>query len=101
MSNVFDGKFFVNQYYLLLKEFLIHHDLVDKVSLKVILANDNPASKLYVAVKERVSREIGINFNVIKLSGNLEQDNILTLIKAENINEYTDGIIVQLPLLVK
>ncbi|AAX17371.1 bifunctional 5,10-methylenetetrahydrofolate dehydrogenase/5,10-methenyltetrahydrofolate cyclohydrolase [Borrelia turicatae] len=98
MNNVFDGKLFANQYYLLLKEFLIHHDLVDKVSLKVILANDNPASKLYVAVKERVSREIGINFHVIKLAGNSEQDNILTLIEAENINEYTDGIIVQLPL---
>ncbi|UEQ06694.1 bifunctional 5,10-methylenetetrahydrofolate dehydrogenase/5,10-methenyltetrahydrofolate cyclohydrolase [Borrelia hermsii] len=98
MNNVFDGKLFANQYYLLLKEFLIHHDLGNKISLKVILANDNPASKLYVAVKERVSREIGINFYVIKLAEHSGQDNILQLIESENVNEDTDGIIVQLPL---
>ncbi|ASQ28863.1 bifunctional 5,10-methylene-tetrahydrofolate dehydrogenase/5,10-methylene-tetrahydrofolate cyclohydrolase [Borrelia miyamotoi] len=98
MSNVFDGKFFANQYYLLLKNFLIYHDLVGKISLKVILANDSPASKLYVSVKERVSKEIGIHFNVIRLAENLGQDDILKLIEAENVNEFTDGIIVQLPI---
>ncbi len=98
LSNVFNGKLFASQYYLFLKEFLSNHDLVNKVSLRVILANDNPASKLYVSIKERVSREIGINFNVIKLAGDFGQDNILQLIEAENVNEDTDGIIVQLPL---
>ncbi|AHH07990.1 bifunctional 5,10-methylenetetrahydrofolate dehydrogenase/5,10-methenyltetrahydrofolate cyclohydrolase [Borrelia anserina] len=98
MSNVFDGKLFANRYYLLLKEFLIHHDLVDKISLKVVLANDNPSSKLYVAIKERVSKSIGINFRVIKLAKDSGQEDILQLIESENVNENTDGIIVQLPL---
>ncbi|ACH94292.1 methylenetetrahydrofolate dehydrogenase [Borrelia recurrentis A1] len=98
VSSVFDGKIFANRYYLLLKEFLIYHNLVSKISLKVILANNSPASELYVSVKERVSKEIGINFNVIRLSENLHQDDILRLIEIENTNDYTDGIIVQLPL---
>ncbi|BCR21474.1 bifunctional 5,10-methylenetetrahydrofolate dehydrogenase/5,10-methenyltetrahydrofolate cyclohydrolase [Borrelia sp. HM] len=98
MGNIFDGKSFANQYYLLLKDFLIYHDLVDKISLKVILANDNPASKLYVSVKERVSKEIGINLNVIRLAKNSGQNDILQSIEYENLNESTDGIIVQLPI---
>ncbi|WP_445435771.1 bifunctional 5,10-methylenetetrahydrofolate dehydrogenase/5,10-methenyltetrahydrofolate cyclohydrolase [Candidatus Borreliella tachyglossi] len=101
MSDVFDGKLFATKYYLLLKEFLTHHGLINKISLKAILANDDPASKLYISVKERVSKEIGINFCVIKLSGNIGQDNILQLIESENLNETTDGIIVQLPLAEK
>ncbi|AYE35929.1 bifunctional 5,10-methylene-tetrahydrofolate dehydrogenase/5,10-methylene-tetrahydrofolate cyclohydrolase [Borrelia turcica IST7] len=99
MTNVFDGKLFAGKYYLLLKKFLTEYDLVNKISLKVILANDNPASKLYVSIKERVSKEIGINFCVLKLVNNTEQENILQLIEAENLNKDTDGIIVQLPLL--
>ncbi|WP_024654225.1 bifunctional 5,10-methylenetetrahydrofolate dehydrogenase/5,10-methenyltetrahydrofolate cyclohydrolase [Borrelia persica] len=98
MGNVFDGKSFARRYYLLLKKFLIHHDLVNKVCLKVILANNNPASELYVSVKERVSKEIGINFNVVRLTEDSHQDDILRLIEVENTNDDTDGIIVQLPL---
>ncbi|UER67250.1 bifunctional 5,10-methylenetetrahydrofolate dehydrogenase/5,10-methenyltetrahydrofolate cyclohydrolase [Borrelia sp. BU AG58] len=98
MANVFDGKLFAERYYLLLKKFLAEYDLVNKIGLKVILANDNPASGLYVSIKERVSKEIGINFCVIKLNSNTKQEDILQLIEAENLNEDTDGIIVQLPL---
>ena len=98
MGNIFDGKFFANKYYLLLKNFLVYHDLVNKISLKVILANDNPASKLYVSVKERVAKEIGINFSVIRLANNSGQNDILQHIEYENINYSTDGIIVQLPI---
>ncbi|UGQ16859.1 bifunctional 5,10-methylenetetrahydrofolate dehydrogenase/5,10-methenyltetrahydrofolate cyclohydrolase [Borrelia sp. RT1S] len=98
MTNIFDGKLFAERYYSLLKKFLAEYDLVNRISLKVILANDNPASRLYVSIKERVSKEIGINFCVIKLSSNAEQENILKLIETENLNEDTDGIIVQLPL---
>ncbi|QMU98845.1 bifunctional 5,10-methylenetetrahydrofolate dehydrogenase/5,10-methenyltetrahydrofolate cyclohydrolase [Borrelia sp. A-FGy1] len=99
MTNIFDGKHFARKYYLLLKKFLEEYDLVNKISLKVILANDNPSCRLYVAIKEKVSKEIGINFCVIKLGNKTEQDNILKLIETENLNEDTDGIIVQLPLL--
>ncbi|WKC57625.1 bifunctional 5,10-methylenetetrahydrofolate dehydrogenase/5,10-methenyltetrahydrofolate cyclohydrolase [Borrelia sp. P9F1] len=99
MTSVFDGKLFAEKYYSLLKKFLAEYELVNRISLRVILANDKPASRLYVSIKERVSKEIGINFCVTKLASNAEQENILKLIEAENLNEDTDGIIVQLPLL--
>ncbi len=99
MNTVFNGKDFANKYYLILKEFLKQHDLRDKIALKVILANDEPASKLYVSIKNRVAKEIGLNVEVIKFSANSVQSDILEVIDRENKNLSTDGIIVQLPLL--
>lgn len=99
MNTVFNGKDFASKYYLMLKEFLKQHDLKDKIALKVILANDEPASKLYVSIKNRVAKDIGLNVEVIKLPTNSVQSDILEVIDRENKNLSTDGIIVQLPLL--
>ncbi|WKC98668.1 bifunctional 5,10-methylenetetrahydrofolate dehydrogenase/5,10-methenyltetrahydrofolate cyclohydrolase [Borreliella burgdorferi] len=99
MSIVFNGKDFANKYYLMLKEFLKQHNLRDKIALKVVLANDEPASNLYVSIKSRVAKEIGLNVEVIKFSANSVQSDILEVIDRENKNLSTDGIIVQLPLL--
>ncbi len=83
----------------MLKEFLKQHNLRDKIALKVVLANDEPASNLYVSIKSRVAKEIGLNVEVIKFSANSVQSDILEVIDRENKNLSTDGIIVQLPLL--
>lgn len=99
MNTVFNGKDFANKYYLMLKEFLKERNLRNKITLKVVLANDEPASKLYVSIKNRVAKEIGLNVEVIKLSANSVQSDILEVIDRENKNLSTDGIIVQLPLL--
>ncbi|WKC84981.1 bifunctional 5,10-methylenetetrahydrofolate dehydrogenase/5,10-methenyltetrahydrofolate cyclohydrolase [Borreliella lusitaniae] len=99
MNTVFNGKDFANKYYLKLKEFLRMHDLRDKITLKVVLANDEAASKLYVSIKSRVAKEIGLNVEIIKFSTNSVQSDILEVIDRENKNLNTDGIIVQLPLL--
>ncbi|QFI14189.1 bifunctional 5,10-methylenetetrahydrofolate dehydrogenase/5,10-methenyltetrahydrofolate cyclohydrolase [Borrelia sp. CA_690] len=99
MNTVFNGRDFANKYYLILKEFLKQYDLRYKIALKVILANDEPASKLYVSIKSRVAKEIGLNVEVIKFSANSVQSDILKVINRENKNLSTDGIIVQLPFL--
>ena len=64
--------------------------------LTAITVGENPASLLYVSVKEKKAKELGVNFNWIKL-----KESILESELEDTISEYSDasqGMIVQLPL---
>ena len=66
--------------------------------LTVILIGDDPASKIYVKNKEKFSKEIGINSEVIKYPENIEEKEVLSKIIELNKNKKVSGILVQLPL---
>lgn len=66
--------------------------------LAVILANDNPASKIYVSSKEKKSKETGFNSSVYKFDKNVKQDEIVKLIKKLNDDKNINAILLQLPL---
>ncbi len=66
--------------------------------LSVILVGEDPASKIYVKNKEKYSKEVGINSEVIKYPENIEEKIILDKIKELNKNNKVSGILVQLPL---
>ena len=66
--------------------------------LTVILIGEDPASKIYVKNKEKFSKEIGINSEVIKYPENIEEKEVLSKIMELNKNKKVSGILVQLPL---
>ena len=66
--------------------------------LTVILVGEDPASKIYVRNKEKFSKEIGINSEVIKYPENIEEKEVLSKIMELNKNKKVSGILVQLPL---
>ena len=66
--------------------------------LTVILIGEDPASKIYVKNKEKFSKEIGINSEVIKYPENIEEKEVLSKITELNKNKKVSGILVQLPL---
>ena len=66
--------------------------------LTVILIGDDPASKIYVKNKEKFSKEVGINSEVIRYPKNIEEKIVLDKIKELNKNKKVSGILVQLPL---
>ena len=66
--------------------------------LTVILIGEDPASKIYVKNKEKFSKEIGINSEVIKYPENIEEKEVLNKIIELNKNKKVSGILVQLPL---
>ena len=66
--------------------------------LTVILVGEDPASKIYVRNKEKFSKEIGINSEVIKYPENIEEKEVLSKIIELNKNKKVSGILVQLPL---
>ncbi len=67
-------------------------------SLTVILVGENPASKIYVKNKEKFSKEVGMNSEVLRYPENVDESVILEKIVELNKNKKISGILVQLPL---
>lgn len=66
--------------------------------LAVVLAGEDPASKVYVRQKENMCREIGIRSFMHVLPETASQQELLTLIDTLNNDPAVHGILVQLPL---
>jgi len=66
--------------------------------LAVVLVGDDPASKIYVSSKARVSAELGIYSETIRLPGEISQKDLTEVLKNLNEEERFHGILLQLPL---
>ncbi|RMF46635.1 MAG: bifunctional methylenetetrahydrofolate dehydrogenase/methenyltetrahydrofolate cyclohydrolase FolD [Deltaproteobacteria bacterium] len=66
--------------------------------LAVVLVGDDPASRVYVSMKEKACAEAGIYSDEHKLPADTSEETLLTLIEQLNNDERIDGILVQLPL---
>ncbi len=66
--------------------------------LAVILVGENPASKVYVAGKEKDCAECGIRSFPHKLPAETTQEELMALIQTLNNDPLVDGILCQLPL---
>lgn len=69
-----------------------------KPTLAVILAGDNPSSKIYVNNKKKCAEALGINSVVINYPANVTEDELVEKIKELNNDEKITAILVQLPL---
>lgn len=69
-----------------------------KPGLAVILIGKDPASCLYVRLKQKAAKEIGILFQKHLLPQKTSSARIISLIKKLNQNPKIQGIIVQMPL---
>lgn len=72
--------------------------LPGKPGLAVVLVGEDPASKVYVAGKERDCAECGIESFGHRLPAETTQAELLDLIRQLNETPGVDGILVQLPL---
>ncbi len=66
--------------------------------LTVILIGEFAPSLIYVRNKEKNSKEVGINSNVIKYSNDVKEEEVLKKIEELNKDKNVSGILVQLPL---
>jgi len=83
----------------------IHQELKQKIQtsglkpgLAVILVGNDPASHLYVSLKEKACAEVGIHFEKYLFFATEPEEKILSKITALNQRPDIHGIIVQLPL---
>lgn len=66
--------------------------------LVVILVGDNPASQVYVRNKERSALAAGFKSKTVRLSDNISEEELLTVIEQYNNEPDFHGILLQLPL---
>jgi methylenetetrahydrofolate dehydrogenase (NADP+)/methenyltetrahydrofolate cyclohydrolase len=96
MTTILDGKQLADKITKELKEKTAA--LTTKPKLAVIVAGDNPASRLYVKNKQIRAEEIGFESVVIPLPENISEENLLEHIYILNEDKDINAILMQLPL---
>ncbi|MBI2142240.1 bifunctional 5,10-methylene-tetrahydrofolate dehydrogenase/5,10-methylene-tetrahydrofolate cyclohydrolase, partial [Candidatus Woesearchaeota archaeon] len=72
--------------------------LQKKPGLAAIMVGDNPASKIYVGIKEKTCGEVGIYSERHNLPEETTEQQLLQLIEKLNASSRIHAILVQLPL---
>ncbi len=75
---------------------LSQEDLVP--GLATVLVGDDPGSHLYVRMKARTSKELGMHSEIVELPTETTTEELLQVIERLNGAEEIDAILVQLPL---
>lgn len=74
------------------------HDSQLTPKLAVLLVGDDPASHLYVDLKEKACHEIGISTDIRRLPSEALDEEIVEMIASWNADTSVHGVLVQLPL---
>ena len=65
--------------------------------LAVVLVGEDPASQVYVNMKEKTCKALGIVSHKHELPADVSEDKLLSLVDELNNDREIDGILVQLP----
>jgi len=99
MTKIIDGKKIAENIKIRLKkEIDLLRDKGVVPCLGVILVGNNPASKIYVNMKEKECIKLGITSEVRGLKEESSQEEVIKNIEEFNNNKDVNGILVQLPL---
>ncbi len=66
--------------------------------LAVVLVGDDPASQVYVRSKDKAATEAGFAVSTIRMSADVTQTEVESIVDQLNADDSVDGILVQLPL---
>lgn len=95
-AKIIDGKKFAEKILNELKSKI--KNLKQKPGLALVLVGDNPASEIYVNLKEKTCKEIGFYCERYDLDKNIGELDLLKLLEDLNQKQDLHGILVQLPL---
>ena len=68
------------------------------VGLTTVLVGDDPASHVYINLKQKAAQAVGIHAHDIRLPADTAQDELLAALADLNADDAVDGVLVQLPL---
>ena len=68
------------------------------VGLATVLVGDDPASLIYIDLKQKAATEVGMEARDLKLPADFSEDELLATIAELNADDDVDGLLVQLPL---
>jgi methylenetetrahydrofolate dehydrogenase (NADP+) / methenyltetrahydrofolate cyclohydrolase len=69
-----------------------------EVGLATVLVGDDPASEIYIGLKQKAAAEAGIHARDVRLSSHTTEDELLAEVQQLNADDAIDGVLVQLPL---
>jgi methylenetetrahydrofolate dehydrogenase (NADP+)/methenyltetrahydrofolate cyclohydrolase len=69
-----------------------------KPKLSVVIVGENPASTLYVAQKEKVALDLGMESETIRFDASVKPQTVQERIQSLNQNQNVDGVLIQRPL---
>ena len=93
---IIDGKAIAKNIRADIKNDITTHKLTPK--LAIILANDNPASAIYVARKMAACREVGVKPVLFEFPADCKQTDLIKQIKKLNKDDAIHGVFLQLPI---
>lgn len=68
------------------------------VGLATVLVGDDPASHIYIDLKQKAARAAGMQARDLKLPASTSEEELLATIAELNADDAVDGLLVQLPL---
>jgi methylenetetrahydrofolate dehydrogenase (NADP+)/methenyltetrahydrofolate cyclohydrolase len=68
------------------------------VGLATVLVGDDPASHIYIDLKQKAAQQAGMEARDLKLPADTSEDDVLATIAELNADDSVDGLLVQLPL---
>jgi methylenetetrahydrofolate dehydrogenase (NADP+) / methenyltetrahydrofolate cyclohydrolase len=68
------------------------------VGLTTVLVGDDPASEIYIRLKQKAAVEAGIRSEDIRLPATISEDELLARVAELNADDSVDALLVQLPL---
>jgi methylenetetrahydrofolate dehydrogenase (NADP+)/methenyltetrahydrofolate cyclohydrolase len=71
---------------------------LDHVGLATILVGDDPASHIYIDLKQKAATQAGMDARDLKLPADTSEEELLAAIAEVNADDDVDGLLVQLPL---
>jgi methylenetetrahydrofolate dehydrogenase (NADP+)/methenyltetrahydrofolate cyclohydrolase len=71
---------------------------LDHVGVATILVGDDPASHIYINLKQKAAQEAGIEARDHRLPADTAEEDVLALVAELNADDSVDGLLVQLPL---
>jgi methylenetetrahydrofolate dehydrogenase (NADP+)/methenyltetrahydrofolate cyclohydrolase len=71
---------------------------MDHVGLATILVGDDPASHIYIGLKQKAATAAGMEARDIELPADTSEEEVLATIAEVNADDAIDGLLVQLPL---
>jgi methylenetetrahydrofolate dehydrogenase (NADP+)/methenyltetrahydrofolate cyclohydrolase len=69
-----------------------------QVGLATILVGDDPASHIYIDLKQKAATKAGMDARDLKLPADTSEEELLATIAEVNADDDVDGLLVQLPL---
>jgi len=95
-ASVIDGKKIAQEIQEEVREQVTH--LNTRPGLAVLLVGNNPASELYVSLKQKAARKAGIDVHLYRFEENAPEEEVLKALDWLNKDSEVHAILVQLPL---